>query len=72
MFFISTCSNYGLIKKKINNEKTKLNPQSLYARQKIKIEKYLINQNDKLNFSTFILRFATALAHQTDQDLILQ
>ncbi len=60
LFFVSTCSNYGLIKNKIANEKTELNPQSLYAKQKIKIEKYLIKQNYKFNFSTFILRFATA------------
>ena len=50
---------YGLIKNKIANEKTKLNPQSLYARQKIKIEKYLINQNDKL-ISYLYIKIATA------------
>jgi len=60
LVFVSTCSNYGLIKNKIANENTALNPQSLYAKQKIKIEKYLINQNSKFNFNTFILRFATA------------
>ncbi len=60
LVFVSTCSNYGLIKNKIANENTKLNPQSLYAKQKIKIEKFLINQNSKFNFNTYILRFATA------------
>ena len=63
LIFISTCSNYGLIKNKIANENTRLNPQSLYAKQKIKIEKYLINQSKNFNFDVFILRFATAFGH---------
>jgi len=59
LIFISTCSNYGVSKKKkLLNEDEKLNPISLYAKQKVKIEKYLISKN--FNFQIVILRFATA------------
>jgi len=59
LIFISTCSNYGISKKKkLLNEDEKLNPISLYAKQKVKIEKYLISKN--FNFQIVILRFATA------------
>ena len=39
--FISTCSNYGFLKNKLANEKTRLSPKSIYAKQKVLIEKYL-------------------------------
>lgn len=58
--FISTCSNYGLINDdEIANEEHILNPISLYAKLKTEIEYYLINDSKK-NFSSTILRFATA------------
>lgn len=57
--FISTCSNYGILKNKIANENSQLNPQSLYAKSKVKIEKFLLS-NKKIKFKTCILRFATA------------
>ena len=57
--FISTCSNYGVIKNKIANENSKLNPKSSYAKAKIKLENFLI-RNKKIRFTTTILRFATA------------
>ena len=57
--FISTCSNYGVIKNKLATENSILNPKSTYAKAKIEIEKYII-KNKNLNFSTTILRFATA------------
>jgi nucleoside-diphosphate-sugar epimerase len=61
VIFVSTCSNYGLSKTKRKlNEKSKLNPVSIYARSKIKIEKFLINKKNKVDFSATILRFATA------------
>jgi len=49
---------WSLKKKKLLNEDEKLNPISLYAKQKVKIEKYLISKN--FNFQIVILRFATA------------
>ena len=61
LVFISTCSNYGIVKKnKIADESTKLNPKSIYSKNKVEIEKYL----KKFKLSKFteitILRFATA------------
>lgn len=58
--FVSTCSNYGFLKNKIANEKTKLNPISIYAKQKVEIEKYILNLKNKSKFKPIILRFSTA------------
>lgn len=57
--FASTCSNYGKNKRrKLVTEGSELNPLSLYAETKVKIEKYLINDiKEQLNWT--ILRFAT-------------
>ena len=59
---MSTCSNYGLNNKKnfLLNEESRLNPLSLYAKQKVEIEKFLINLKKNKFFSPCILRFATA------------
>ena len=57
--FISTCSNYGVIKNKLATENSTLNPKSTYAKAKIELEKYII-KNKNFNFSSTILRFATA------------
>ena len=59
LIFISTCSNYGATKgDKLLKENHILKPISLYAKQKVKIEKLLLK--NKFNFSAIILRFATA------------
>ncbi len=58
IIFISTCSNYGLINEDIYaSENHVLNPLSLYAKSKVKIENYLLNNP---NINSTILRFATA------------
>lgn len=58
--FISTCSNYGLIKKDILAKETqKLKPLSLYSKQKVKIERELLLKKNK-GLNPVILRFATA------------
>ena len=58
-FFISTCSNYGLIKNdELADENFHLNPLSSYAKAKVNIEKYLSTKIKKINFTIF--RFATA------------
>lgn len=59
LVFISTCSNYG-ISKKIVDEKSKLKPLSVYAKNKVMIEKFLLNKKNNYNFPIIILRFATA------------
>jgi nucleoside-diphosphate-sugar epimerase len=60
LFFISTCSNYGLVKKNIKIKETApLKPLSLYAKSKVKIEKLLLRKNKNL-FNPTIFRFATA------------
>lgn len=60
LIYISTCSNYGLIPDDTQaNEEYILNPISLYAKSKVNIEKYILSKNIK-DFSTTILRFATA------------
>ena len=61
ILFISTCSNYGLLKNdQIANEDYKLKPLSLYAKQKVKIENFLLKNKNKFKFNFTILRFATA------------
>jgi len=58
--FISTCSNYGIVKKNIFAKETqKLKPLSLYAKQKVNIEKLLLRKKNK-SINPIILRFATA------------
>jgi nucleoside-diphosphate-sugar epimerase len=60
LIFVSTCSNYGIVNKKnLANEKHKLNPKSIYAKQKVEIEKFLIKRKN-LKKPYVILRFATA------------
>jgi nucleoside-diphosphate-sugar epimerase len=59
LVFISTCSNYGITKgENFIKENHALKPISLYAKQKVKIEKFLLEK--KYKFSITILRFATA------------
>ena len=62
VIFISTCSNYGLIKNdEIADEKFELKPLSLYAKAKVEIEKFILaKKNDKIDYEPVILRFATA------------
>ncbi|MFY7669018.1 MAG: NAD-dependent epimerase/dehydratase family protein [Crocinitomicaceae bacterium] len=61
LIFVSTCSNYGLIKEnELADELFQLNPLSLYAEAKVEAEKYLLNKKDKVNYAATVLRFATA------------
>ena len=60
LVFVSTCSNYGVVKNnEVVSEKSNLNPISLYAKSKVKIEKYL-QKIKKLKNKITILRFSTA------------
>lgn len=59
--FISTCSNYGLIKEnELADENFQLNPLSLYAKAKVANEHYLMHKKDKVDYTGVVLRFATA------------
>lgn len=61
LIFISTCSNYGLIKEdELADENFKLNPLSLYAKAKVSAEAHLLSKKGKTSYSAVILRFATA------------
>ncbi len=61
LVFISTCSNYGLIKDdELADENFELNPLSLYAKAKVSNEMYLLNKKDKVEYTGVVLRFATA------------
>ena len=63
LMFTSTCSNYGKINESIiADENTPLKPLSLYAKQKVIIEEFLIENalKKKNNYKTIIFRFATA------------
>ena len=55
--FASTCSVYGA-SNEILNERSRLNPVSIYARSKIGSERVLLNLKDNA-FAPTILRFAT-------------
>ena len=59
--FTSTCSNYGLRSDDtLANEESELNPQSLYAENKIEFEKFILSNSDSSDFSSTILRLSTA------------
>ncbi len=61
LIFVSTCSNYGLIKDdQIADENFELNPLSLYAKAKVEGEKYILSKKGKTNYTGVVLRFATA------------
>lgn len=61
LIFISTCSNYGLIKKdELADENFALSPLSLYAKAKVANELYLLEQKDKVDYTGIVFRFATA------------
>jgi nucleoside-diphosphate-sugar epimerase len=61
LIFISTCSNYGLIKEdELADENFKLNPLSLYAKAKVSAEEHLMSKKGSANYSAVVLRFATA------------
>lgn len=59
LIFISTCSNYGIIKNNtIADERFNLKPISNYSKSKVNIEKFILKNLPHLNYT--ILRFATA------------
>ncbi len=61
LIFISTCSNYGLIKEdELADENFELNPLSLYAKAKVAAELHLMSKKGKVQYSGTVLRFATA------------
>jgi nucleoside-diphosphate-sugar epimerase len=61
LIFISTCSNYGLIKEnELADENFNLNPLSLYAKAKVVNESYLLKKKWNVDYTGVILRFATA------------
>mgnify|MGYP001168124325 CR=1 FL=1 len=70
--FASTCSNYGS-SLEIVNETSPVQPLSLYSECKVNSEKFILEQNSQ-NFSTSILRFATAhgLSSRMRFDLLVQ
>tara|TARA_Y100000590_G_scaffold221572_1_gene250761 strand:- start:3980 stop:5005 length:1026 start_codon:yes stop_codon:yes gene_type:complete len=70
--FASTCSNYGS-SLEIVNETSPVQPLSLYSECKVNSEKFILEQNSQ-NFSTSILRFATAhgLSPRMRFDLLVQ
>ncbi len=61
LIFISTCSNYGLIKEdELADENFVLNPLSLYAKAKVAAELHLMSKKGKVQYTGTVLRFATA------------
>lgn len=61
LIFISTCSNYGLIKEdEMADENFELNPLSLYAKAKVAAELHLMSKKGKVQYTGTVLRFATA------------
>jgi len=69
--FASTCSVYGATNE-IINEKSNLNPVSLYARSKINAEKAILSMIDS-SFAPSIMRISTAfgLSHRPRFDLVV-
>ena len=61
VIFISTCSNYGLIKSdQLADEDFELTPLSLYAKSKVAAENFLLGGKQIFDFTPTVLRFATA------------
>ncbi len=62
LVYMSTCSNYGLRENdEAADEKSELNPKSLYAELKVKVERRLLEEPRKGTFKPVILRAATAM-----------
>ena len=65
--FVSTCSNYGLSKNmNLLSENATLNPLSIYAKNKVMIEKYIL-QLKNIKFIPTILRFSTAFGLSSER-----
>ena len=61
VIFTSTCSNYGLIaENETADEEHELNPLSLYAKEKVNAEKFIIENSNLFDYESIILRFSTA------------
>lgn len=61
LIFISTCSNYGKIPDyELADENYELKPLSLYARDKVDNELYLLDMKGKVDYTGVVLRFGTA------------
>lgn len=59
--FMSTCSNYGLqLSDAPATEESELNPQSLYAETKVRVERRLLQSPADFNIGVTVLRAATA------------
>ena len=59
--FTSTCSNYGILgANQPATETSPLNPRSVYAETKVAFEEFVAKQSGSLDFSTTVLRLATA------------
>jgi nucleoside-diphosphate-sugar epimerase len=59
--FVSTCSNYGLIKSdQTATEDHELQPLSRYAEAKVENERRLLSSVDERDYDATVLRFATA------------
>ncbi|MBN4056217.1 SDR family NAD(P)-dependent oxidoreductase [Rhodothermus sp. AH-315-K08] len=59
--FASTCSNYGRMEGfDFMNERSALNPVSLYARQKVRAEEYALSKTAQNGMAATALRFSTA------------
>lgn len=56
-FFSSTCAVYNLKEKKKVSEKTELKPKNVYARTKLKCEKYIKEKFKNKNINYAILRY---------------
>ncbi len=61
LVFASTCSNYGLHRDdELASEESPLSPLSLYAEQKVEIERWLLEASQSEDACLTVLRFATA------------
>ena len=71
LIYVSTCSNYGLnSKNKFLNEDSVLKPLSIYAKQKVSIEKYII-KNYKKDYTILRLGTLCGLSPRMRFDLLI-
>jgi len=74
LVFTSTCSNYGIFQGEAPaDEEAPLQPMSLYAETKVKVEQHILDRKGKLDYSPTVLRLATVFGtgYRTRFDLTI-
>lgn len=69
LIFSSSCSIFGIVKKPLIDEKTKMKPISPYAYSKMVCEEFIKNLNRTDGFKYFILRYFNAAGADVENEI---